>query len=210
MSKFDAYAFSKQPGFDEAATRRVFKQAVPLRTVVVHCYDPRAAGIPAAVARAFDGEVHPGRIIADAHGRKVASTTTIFPVVVAGGRAVDALRSITIAQHLFGIERVVVVHHTHCGGTTFTADGIIAAYAREQHADIADLYPRESICIRDFVESLQQDTALVRRWPGTPKGIDVFGFVYDVDRDALELVVEDRAGGSQGRAPAGHESGRRG
>ncbi len=46
VQNFDAYAFSKQPGFDEAATRVEFARAVPLRTVVVYCYDPRAVEIP--------------------------------------------------------------------------------------------------------------------------------------------------------------------
>jgi Family of unknown function (DUF6632) len=51
--EFDAYVFAKQPGYDERAFRRAFATAVPLRTVVVYCYDPRAVGIPAAVAREF-------------------------------------------------------------------------------------------------------------------------------------------------------------
>ncbi|HEY1374403.1 MAG TPA: carbonic anhydrase, partial [Candidatus Binatia bacterium] len=120
MGKFDQFAFSAAPSYDEAATREAFSRAVPLRTVVIYCYDPRAAEIPAAVAKRL-GEVYPGEIIRDAAGKRVASTTTIFPVIVAGGRAVDALRSITIAQHLFGIENVAVVHHSWCGGTSFTA-----------------------------------------------------------------------------------------
>jgi hypothetical protein len=94
--------------------RKAFKQAVPLRTVVVYCHDPRAVNIPHAVAKAIPGEVYPGEIVQDEGGKKIASTTTIFSVVVAGGRAVDALRSITVAQHLFGIENIVVVHHTYC------------------------------------------------------------------------------------------------
>src|SRR5512147_470652 len=98
MKNFSAYVFSKQPGFDEPTMRKEFAKAVPLRTVVIYCYDPRAVGIPSAVARHF-GEVYPGDLIADAQGRKVASTTTLFEIVVAGGRAVDALRSITVAQH---------------------------------------------------------------------------------------------------------------
>src|SRR5215475_14180381 len=111
----DTYAFSKKAGFVETEMRKAFKQAVPLRTVVIYCYDPRAASIPEAVANAMPGEVYPGEIVRDGRGRKVASTTTIFPVVVAGGRAVNALRSITVAQHLFGVENIVVVHHTYCG-----------------------------------------------------------------------------------------------
>jgi carbonic anhydrase len=54
----DSYAFSKQPGFVETEMRKAFKQAVPLRTVVVYCYDPRAVNIPHAVARAMPGEVY--------------------------------------------------------------------------------------------------------------------------------------------------------
>src|SRR4051794_4923969 len=103
---FDSYVFSKRPGFVETEMREIFKQAVPLRTVVVYCYDPRAVNIPHAVAKALPGEVYPGEIVQNDNGQKVASTTTIFPVVVAGGRAVDALRSITVAQHLFGIENI--------------------------------------------------------------------------------------------------------
>src|ERR1043165_5355331 len=133
---FDTYAFSKQSGFVEAQMREAFKQAVPLRTVAIYCYDPRAVNIPHALATVMPGEVYPGQIVGDGHGKKVASTTTIFPVVIAGGRAVDALRSITVAQHLFGIENIVVVHHSHCGATTFTADGIIGAYRNEHGVDI--------------------------------------------------------------------------
>ena len=189
---FDAYAFSKQPGYNEAAVRKEFAKAVLLRTVVIYCYDPRAVGIPAAVAREF-GEVYLGNIVTDEQGKKVASTTTLFEVVVAGGRAVDALRSVTVAQHLFGIENIVVVHHTHCGATSFTADGIIDAFKREQGVDISDLYERDSICISDYVKSLQHDTRLLREAKGTPKHVNGYGYLYDIDTDELTQVAEDIA-----------------
>src|SRR5689334_13204701 len=147
---FDTYAFSKQAGFVEPQMRQAFKQAVPLRTVVIYCYDPRAVKIPEAVAKALPGEVYPGEILVDANGNKVASTTTIFPVVVAGGRAVDALRSITVAQHLFGIENIVVVHHTWCGATSFTPDGITEAFRKEQGVEISALYDRSHIAIENY------------------------------------------------------------
>lgn len=198
MNKFDRYAFSASPSFDEAATRRAFARAVPLRTLVIHCYDPRATEIPQAVAELFGDEVFPGRVILDGAGKRVASTTTIFPVVVAGGRAVDALRSITVAQHLFGLRNIVVVHHSHCGATTFTADGIIDAYRREQGADISALYERGSICIEDYEASLRRDTALIRSHAGTPAHVNVFGYFYDIDRGVLTEVVADRV--KSGRA----------
>lgn len=187
---FDNYAFSKQPGFNESTVRKEFAKAAPLKTVVVYCYDPRAVGVPAAVAKEL-GEVYPGDIVTDAQGNKVATTTSLFEVVVAGGRAVDALRSITVAQHLFGIENIVIVHHTHCGATSFTADGIVDAYNHEHDADISGLFEHESICISDYVSSLKHDTRLVRESPVTPEHVNIYGYVYDIDTSELSLVVED-------------------
>lgn len=191
--EFDTYAFSKQPGFVETEIRKEFKQAVPLRTVVVYCYDPRAVNIPHAVAKALPGEVYPGEIVRDDHGKKIASTTTIFPVVVAGGRAVDALRSITVAQHLFGIRNIVVVHHTYCGATSFTPEGLIKAFNAEQGVDISGLYDRHNIAISDYESSLQRDTSLFREWKGTPKKVNIYGYLFNIDTEALTLIVEDRA-----------------
>jgi carbonic anhydrase len=191
MGKFDRYAFSAKPSFDEAATREAFSHAVPLKTLVIYCYDPRAAEIPSAVAKLFGDEVFPGEIILDGSGNRVASSTTIFPVIVAGGRAIDALRSITVAQHLFGIQNIVVVHHSHCGATSFTANGIIGAYEHEHHLDISNLYPRSSICISDYEDSLKHDTTLIRSHAGTPRHVDIFGYFYDIDTRTLTEVIRD-------------------
>ncbi len=193
MSKFDRYAFSASPSFDEAQTREAFSHAVPLKTLVIYCYDPRAAEVPNAVAKLLGDEVFPGQVMLDAAGNRVASSTTIFPIIVAGGRAIDALRSITVAQHLFGIENIVVVHHSQCGATTFTADGIINAYKREHHLDISKLYDRGSICIEDYEASLKRDTSLIRSHAGTPKHVNIFGYFYNIDTGVLTEVVTDKA-----------------
>ena len=193
MGKFERYAFSASPSFDEAATREAFSRAVPLKTLLIYCYDPRAADIPQAVAERLGDEVFPGQIMYDASGNRVASSTTMFPINVAGGRAIDALRSITVAQHLFGIENVVVVHHSHCGATTFTADGIIDAFRHEHDTDISELSERGDICIEDYEASLKRDTALVRSHAGTPKHVNIFGYFYDIDTGTLTEVVTDKA-----------------
>ena len=193
MRNFDQYAFSASPSFNEAETREAFSHAVPLKTLVIYCYDPRAAEIPQAVAELFGDEIFPGEIMLDASGHRVASTTTMFPIVVAGGRAIDAMRSITVAQHLFGIQNIVVVHHSHCGATTFTADGIIDAYRHEHQTDISDLYERGSICIEDYQASLKRDTALIRSHAGTPKHVNIFGYFYNIDTGVLSEVVKDKA-----------------
>jgi len=191
LSNWNAYVFSKQPGYDEPKFRKEFAKAMPLRTVVVYCYDPRVVDIPAAVAKEF-GEVYPGEITTDAQGNKIATTKSLFEVVVAGGRAIDALRSVTVAQHLFGIENVVIVHHTQCGATSFTTDGIIDAYKHEHDADISTIYERESISISDLEASLKHDTRLMRESKGTPRHVNIYGYLYNIDSAELSLVVEDK------------------
>lgn len=190
MTDFSRFAFSSAEDFNEAETREAFSHAVPLRTVVIYCYDPRAAEIPLLVAERL-GDHYPGQILVDDEGHKVASTATVFPVIVAGGRAFDALRSIAVAQHLFGIENIVVVHHSQCGATTFTAEGIIDAFRCEQHSDIADAFPREALCIADYRQSLSSDVALIRRQPGTPRSANIVGFFYEIDSGELIEVVSD-------------------
>ncbi|WP_017325241.1 hypothetical protein [Synechococcus sp. PCC 7336] len=108
-------------------------------------------------------------------------------------REVDALRSITVAQHLFGIENIVIVHHTHCGATSFTADGIIDAYKHEHNADISTLYERESVSISDFATSLEHDVRLVRESNGTPQHVNIYGYLYNIDTQELSLLVEGKA-----------------
>jgi carbonic anhydrase len=194
MGRFTKFAFNAQPGFDEAAVRQAFAKAVPLKTVVIYCYDPRAARIPELVAGRLN-ETYPGFLVLDDEGRKVASTTNLFPIVVAGGRAHDALRSIAVAQHLFGIQNVVVVHHSQCGATTFTADGIINAFHNEQLADISHVFPREALCIADYEQSIQSDVALLRGHPGVPRSANVLGFFYEIDSG--ELIEIAKAPGSR-------------
>ena len=186
----NATVFSAQPGYDEAKVRQDFAGLMPLRTVIIYCFDPRAAGIPDAVAKEL-GDVYPGEAVTDSEGNAIGTTTTVLNVVVAGGRAMDALRSITVAQHLLGVENVVVVHHTHCGATSYTPAGIIAAHKAEHGQDISDLYPRESVAIADFAASLEYDTRLIRDSAGTPPHVNVYGYLYDIDTDELTRVTED-------------------
>jgi carbonic anhydrase len=196
MTDFSQFAFSAAEDFDEALTREAFSRAVPLRSVVIYCYDPRAARIPEVVAEHL-GDIYPGETIVDEEGRKIAATASIFPVIVAGGRAFDALRSIAVAQHLFGIQNIAVVHHSHCGATTFTAEGIIDAFRREQQSDLTKAFPHDALCIANFEQSLKNDVAMIRNHPGTPRSANIFGFFYEIDSGELTLVAKHGGDRSQ-------------
>ena len=194
--RFDQYAFSRRSDYDEASVRKEFAKLMPLRTIVIYCYDPRAAGIPEAVAEEF-GDVYPGEVVTDEAGNGIATTATVLTVVVAGGRAIDALRSITVGQHLLGVENIVIVHHTHCGATSYTEEGIVEAFRQELGQDIAGLYPSDSVRISDYVSSLAHDVALVRASAGTPRHAKIYGYVYDIDTGALTRVCDDDASEGQ-------------
>ncbi|MBV8614474.1 MAG: hypothetical protein JOY66_12000 [Acetobacteraceae bacterium] len=183
--------YSRQPGFDEAAVRRLFQSVTDVRTLVVCCLDPRASGVPAAVAREF-GESWPGDVVRDEAGNKVAFTTNVGVLTTAGGRAVDVVRSVTLLKHLLNYRRVVVVHHTFCGMTAMTADGVIAAHRHEHGEDLSTIHAREHLAIDDLERSVRHDVALLRKAPGVSKQLELFGYVYDIDSEELIKVIEDR------------------
>src|SRR5580658_7815950 len=127
MSKFSGYEYRKQPGFD-MNTFEGANQAIPMKTLVIHCLDPRAVEIPKAVAEYFGDEVYPGEIITDENGSRVGSTRTLFVATNAGGRAAFALESVAAMDYIFSVKNVVVVHHSFCGTTTLTPELIVEEF----------------------------------------------------------------------------------
>ncbi len=193
--EFKRFVYSQSPGYDEPTVRAAFQHAIPLKTIVIYCYDPRAAEIPFVLAKTLPGEVYPGEVVYDKAGMKVGGTATIFPVVVAGGRAIDALRSITIGQHLFGLTNIVVVHHTNCGTSSYTAHGLLDAFEAEQGKDISAVYEQESLAIDNLSETLEHDVKLLRSSAGIPETANIYGYLFNIDTDEFTLVVSDPAAG---------------
>jgi carbonic anhydrase len=190
MTDFSAFVYKNMQGYDEPKFREMFSHAIPLKTVVIHCYDPRAADIPFAIAKHFS-EVFPGELIRDENGARVGSTTNIAQVVVAGGRAAEALRSITVADFLFGIEKVVVVHHSFCASTTYTKSGFIKTFDHEHGTDISHAYDDGSVTIDNFEQSLKYDVRLMRAAPGVPANLKIYGFFFNIDSGELVEIVSD-------------------
>src|ERR1700729_2370181 len=75
MSKFSAYEYRKLPGFDMNSFAGA-NQAIPMKTLAIYCFDPRAAEISQAIARYFGDEVYPGENILDGSGNRVGHTRT--------------------------------------------------------------------------------------------------------------------------------------
>lgn len=197
MFELDQHVIAAQPDFDERRTREEFRRVVgSLRTVVIHCFDPRVTGgIPYAVADALPDQEYPGEIFefTDDHGKtQFGTSTTIFPIINAGGRAdAGVQRAISVACHLFDIDHVAVVHHTDCGATHFTAEGMIERFQEEFGRDLSSLWePGEIGTIKSFEDSLKLDVDLIRNSVGTPAHVNVYGYCYDIETGNLHLLAE--------------------
>src|ERR1700730_4994562 len=178
---YDKAIISRQPNFDERKTRSEFRKVIPnLKTVVVHCFDPRVAGgIPPAVAKALPGQIYPGKVfefVGEGGKKNIGTNTTIFPVVVAGRASASAQLSISIACHLFDIDNVAIVHHTDCGGTHFTPESFFETFKEVFLEAIRDLQGALDISLENFTQSLHRDVRSVRTSRGTPRHVNVFGF----------------------------------
>ena len=193
MGRFSNYEYRKQPGFD-MNTFAGANQAIPMKTLVIHCVDPRASEIPKAVAEYLGDEVYPGNIITDENGNHVGSTRTLFVATNAGGRAAFALETVAAMDYIFDVKNVVVVHHSFCGTTTLTPELVVEEFHDHHHADISSLFDHDSIAIMDFEESLNYDIKLLRSSPAVPKHVKLYGFFYEISSAKLTEVVRDIPG----------------
>ena len=190
MSKFSDYEYRKQPGFD-MNTFEGANQAIPMKTLVIYCFDPQAAEIPKAVAEHFGDEVYPGENILDKSGNRVGHTRTLFAETNAGGRAAFAVESVAAMDYIFSVQNVVVVHHSFCGTTTLTPELLFEEFHDHYHVDITTMFDHDSLAIMDFEVSLKHDIALLRSSPAVPRHIKLYGFFYEISSGRLTEVVRD-------------------
>ncbi|MGA7778803.1 MAG: carbonic anhydrase [Paraburkholderia sp.] len=195
MTKFTEYEFRTQPWFDQAwfdqAPFPGFNPFIPMKTVLIHCFDPRAADIPQKVAEHFGDEVYPGENVLDEAGNRVGNTRTLFAVANAGGRAHAALQSIATMDYLFNVRNVIVVHHSFCGATALTPKLLFAKYREHNDADISDLFDHDSLSIPHFEESIKYDVELLRKSPAVPKDVKLYGFFFEINTGKLTEIVRD-------------------
>ena len=195
MAKFTEFEFRTQSWFDPAWFDRSkfqgFSHFIPMKTIVIHCFDPRASEIPKAVADYFGDEIYPGENILNEAGYRVGHTRTLFAVSNAGGRALSALQSVATMDYLFQVQKVAVVHHSFCGATAFTPDALVNDFHEHHHANISPLFDHDSLAITNYEESIKHDVKLLRSSPAVPKNLELYGFFYEMNSGKLTEVVKD-------------------
>ena len=105
----------------------------------------------------------------------------------AGGRVTeDVLRTLVLATHLLGVDRVMVVEHTDCKMASATDE--------EVHADIhetsgIDTRSLDFRTMSDQLTTIGQDVQKLRSSPYLSEGTETGGFLYDVKTGRLQQVV---------------------
>ncbi|CAH0021174.1 unnamed protein product [Clonostachys rhizophaga] len=104
----------------------------------------------------------------------------------AGGRTIDALRSVVISQQLLGTREIVIVHHTDCGMLTFS-DTDIKAKIRDdlnENADHIAFLP-----FGDLRKSVLDDIEILKKSP-LVLDVPITGYIYDVKTGKVDKVKE--------------------
>ena len=105
----------------------------------------------------------------------------------AGGRVTDdVLRTLVLATHLLGVNRVLVVEHTECKMASATDDEVHQAILDSSGIDTRSL---EFRTMDDQLATLAGDVQRVRSSPYLPQGTEVGGFLYDVRTGRLKEVA---------------------
>ena len=107
----------------------------------------------------------------------------------AGARVTDdVLRTLVLAVHLLGVERVMVVAHSDCRMATVTDEQVHTAIRESAGIDTRSL---EFRTMDDQVASLAGDVQRIRSSPYLPDGLPVLGCRYDVSTGRIEVVVPE-------------------
>lgn len=140
---------------------------------------PMPPGRQFAVVACMDARLDPARALGleegDAH-----------VIRNAGGRAVDAIRSLVISQRLLGTKEIIVLHHTDCGMLTFD-NPTLHNIVRDQLG--ADSTAIDFLPFSDVAASVREDVEIIRNSPFIPNDIPVSGFIYDVKTGKITEVV---------------------
>ncbi|TVY74463.1 Uncharacterized protein Focb16_v005285 [Fusarium oxysporum f. sp. cubense] len=110
----------------------------------------------------------------------------------AGGRAIDAVRTISALQTIGAAKTILVVHHNDCGMSHYSDADIRTAMLK--------IAPEEEKAIGKFrygeidegsiEKSLNHDVAFLRDCPFIIPGTQIMGLAYDIKTGFLTKVVE--------------------
>lgn len=104
----------------------------------------------------------------------------------AGARVTeDVLRTLVLATHLLGVNRVLVMPHTDCRMASTDEDGIHAAISNKSGMDTRSL---DFHTISDQPSALLKDIVKIESYPFLANEVRVMGAIYDVKSGLLTAI----------------------
>lgn len=104
----------------------------------------------------------------------------------AGARVTDdVLRTLILAAHVLGVNRVAIIAHTDCGGTKVDQSDMQRMVDEATGADASGI---DFLTTHDQEAALREDAAKVRDCAQLPPGVEVGTFMYDVHSGQLRQV----------------------
>ncbi|MGZ4713363.1 MAG: beta-class carbonic anhydrase [Acidimicrobiia bacterium] len=98
----------------------------------------------------------------------------------------DALRSLVLAVHLLGVDRIALIAHTRCRMTQATNGELRDIIGTKSGVSAEDW---DFGAVLDQHATLIEDLKTIRDCPLMPDSLLLAGFIYDVDTGALTLVT---------------------
>lgn len=106
----------------------------------------------------------------------------------AGGQVTDeVLRTLVLATHVLGVDRVIVMEHTDCRMTKVTDEQV----HEELLGQGLDTRSLQFGTISDQAANLRKDVQKIRSSPYLPADLAVVGCIYDVRTGVVEVAVPE-------------------
>jgi carbonic anhydrase len=96
----------------------------------------------------------------------------------------DAIRSLSLSQHMLGTEEIVLIHHTDCGLLKVTDEEFAAKL--EEETGRRPVWSAEAFS--DLEQDVRDSIARLKASPFIPRKNSIRGFVYDVKTGELREV----------------------
>jgi carbonic anhydrase len=133
-----------------------------------------------AIVTCMDSRIDPLRMLGLGHG-----DAKIFRNP--GGRITpEALEALVLGVHLLGVDRILVIPHTHCAMASSTEAEL---HARVSISAGMDASWQPFHVVDDQLATLGEDVHKVRSHPLIPGSVRVGGFLYDVETGLLTRHV---------------------
>jgi len=105
----------------------------------------------------------------------------------AGARVTeDVLRTLVLATHLLGVNRILVMPHTDCRMASGEEHEIHALIKARSGMDTRSIEIRT---VKDPIAALKMDVTRIETYPLLAPGIKVMGAVYSVQSGLLEPIL---------------------